>query len=110
MAETLGILAQSAPSATTESILYTVPSSTTATISSLVICNRSSTSTTFRVAVCPDGGATSNEDYIYYDCGIGGNDTFIATIGITLGDTDVIRVYAGTANLSFNLFGVEVTP
>jgi hypothetical protein len=109
MAETLKILAQSAPSATTETTLYTVPVSTTTTVSSLVVCNRSSTSTTFRVSVSVNGAATATTDYLYYDCAIGGNDTFVATIGITLGDTDIIRVYAGTANLSFNLFGVEVT-
>ncbi len=109
MADVLKVLAQAAPSATTESTLYTVPVSTTTTVSSLVVCNRSSTSTTFRVSISVNSAATANADYLYYDTPIGGNDTFIATIGITLGDQDIIRVYAGTANLSFNLFGVEIT-
>jgi hypothetical protein len=31
------------------------------------------------------------------------------TIGITLGATDVITVYASTADLSFNVFGSEIS-
>jgi hypothetical protein len=30
------------------------------------------------------------------------------TIGITLDATDVVTVFAGTANLAFNLFGSEI--
>ena len=30
------------------------------------------------------------------------------TIGLTLAATDVVTVYASSANLSFNLFGAEV--
>lgn len=106
MAQTLKLLGQSAPSATTETDLYTVPSATTTAISSLVICNRS-TATTFRVYVADNGGVTANKMYLYYDTPIAANDTFIATIGITLEATDVLRVYAGSANLSFNAFGAE---
>jgi hypothetical protein len=54
------------------------------------------------------GAATSNKDYLYYDLLIGGNDTFIATIGVTLATTDVVRVYASSANISFSLYGSEV--
>jgi hypothetical protein len=47
--------------------------------------------------------------YLYYDVTLAGNDTFIATIGITLATTDVVSVYATLATLSFNLFGQEST-
>lgn len=108
MAQTLKLIGQSAPSATTETDLYTVPGATTTVVSSLVICNRS-TATTFRVYVADAGAVTANKMYLYYDTPIGANDTFIATIGITLEATDVLRVYAGSANLSFNAFGAENT-
>lgn len=103
------VLGQSNPSATTLTDLYTVPASTQAVGSSIVVANRSSTATSFRVAVRPAGAAISNEQYIYYDIAIGGNDTFIATIGITLDETDVVSVYATDATLSFNLYGSEIT-
>ena len=107
MANTLKVLGQQNPSATTLTTLYTVPASTSTVASSIVVCNRSSTATSFRVAIRPAGAAIANEHYIYYDCPIGSNGTFIATIGITLATTDVVSVYATLATLSFNLFGQE---
>jgi hypothetical protein len=103
------VLGQSNPSATTLTTLYTVPGATEVICSSLVVCNRSATPTTFRVAIRPNGAAISSEQYLYYDVTIAGNDTFIATIGITLDAADVVSVYATAATLSFNLFGQEIT-
>jgi hypothetical protein len=102
MANAYKILGQSAPGATTETDLYTV-------CSSIVITNRGATQSTFRISLSKTGGATALKDYLYYDVTLAGNDTFIATIGITLATTDVVRVYAGNANLSFNLFGTEIS-
>lgn len=109
MADTLKVLAQSLPSATTLTDVYTVPGATSATISSVVICNQSSTATTFRLSVAVAGAADATKQYIYYDVDLAGNDTFIATIGITLAATDVVRGYSGNGSISFQLFGVEVT-
>lgn len=107
MPTTHKVLGQVAPNATTETTLYTAPSE--AVCSTVLVCNRSSTPTTFRISVDVGGGVTANKDYIYYDLTIGGNDTFAATFGMTLAATDVVRVYAGAATLSFTLFGMEIT-
>lgn len=109
MAVALKVLGQSNPSATTATTLYTVPAATTAVASTLTVCNRSATATSFRVAVRPAGAALSNEHYIYYDLDIAGNDTFAATLGLSLAATDVVTVYATLATLSFSLFGQEAT-
>ena len=109
MATTRKVLGQSNPSAATLTTLYTVPASTDAVCSSIVVCNRSATKTTFRVAVRPLGASISDEHYLFYDVEIRGNDTFVATIGITLEATDVVSVYATNATLSFNLFGQQNT-
>jgi hypothetical protein len=103
------ILGQVSPSATTETVLYTVPASTSAVCSSLSICNRGATQTTFRVSISAAGGATADKDFLYYDVTLAGNDTFIATIGVTLATTDRIRVYAGSGNLSFQVWGTEIS-
>jgi hypothetical protein len=108
MATTYKVLGQSAPSATTETDLYTVPALTSAIASSIIVCNRGATQATFRVSIAVGGGATGNKDYIYYDLLIAGNDTFIATIGVTLAATDKVKVYASSANFSFSLYGSEV--
>lgn len=102
------VLGQSAPAAATLTTLYTVAADKETVGSSLTICNRSSVSTECRVAVRPAGAGISDEHYIYYDLTIPGNETFIATIGWTLDETDVVSVYNTLATLSFNLFGDEV--
>ncbi len=103
------VLGQATPGGGVETDLYTVPGSTSAIVSSIVICNRGGTQTTFRVSISVGGGATANKDYLYYDVPLSGNDTFVATIGVTLTATDKLRVNPGNANLSFSLYGSEVT-
>lgn len=107
MTNVLKVLGQSNPSAATLTTLYTVPASTTCGISSIIVCNRSSVATEFRVAIQPAGAGISSEHYIYYDVTIAGNDTFIATIGVTLATTDIISVYGTLATLSFSVYGQE---
>lgn len=103
-------LGQSAPSATTNTNLYTVPAATSAVISTLVIANRAATSASFRIAIRPIGATIANQHYIAYDVPVGASDSTTLTLGITLAATDIITVYASTANLSFNVFGSEITP
>lgn len=107
MAVNLKVLGQVATDATTLTTLYTAPSNTQAVVSSITICNRGGASTTFRIAVRVAGEALASKQYLYYDQAISANETFIATIGLTLDETDVLSVYAGNANLSFQAFGQE---
>jgi hypothetical protein len=108
MPDTAKILGQQAPSATTETALYTVPASRSAIISSIFVCNRGAAAT-FRVSIDQAGGGTANKDYLYYDTALPANDTLLITAGITMAATDVLNVYASSANLSFSAFGVERT-
>lgn len=109
MTDTLKVLGQSAPGAASLTDLYTVPGATSAAVSSVTVCNRSATPTTFRLSVAPAGAADAVAQYLYYDVPIAGNDTFVATVGLTLAATDKVRCYATLATVSFSLFGVEVT-
>lgn len=109
MAENLKVLGQLAPSATTATTLYTAPSSTQAAISVITVCNRGAATATFRVAVRPDGASLANQHYLIYDATIPPKDTLEVLRGLTIGDTDVITVYASTADFSFSAFGSEVT-
>lgn len=109
MADTLKVLGQATPAAALTT-LYTVPAATSTTVSSVVICNRSAGSLPFRLSVAVAGAADATKQYLYFDEPVAANDTFIATIGITLATTDVVRCYGDAgSNLSFNLFGVQVT-
>jgi glucose-6-phosphate dehydrogenase assembly protein OpcA len=103
------VLGQSNPSATTSATLYTVPASKEAVVSSISICNLASSSATYRIAIRPAGATLANQHYLAYDVTVGAADTTIITVGITLATTDVITVYASTANLVFHAYGDEAS-
>ena len=109
MADTLKVLGQLAPSATTNTDLYTVPGNTQTTVSSIAACNRSGGALTFRVAVRPSGATIVNEHYIYYDKSVAANDTVFIIVGLTLSEDDVITVYASSVDMAFSIFGVETS-
>lgn len=108
MATTYKVLGQSAPSATTDTTLYTVPAATNAVVSTIVIANRASTAASYRIAIRPAGATLANQHYVAYDVSVGASDSTALTLGITLAATDVVTVYASTANLSFTAFGSEI--
>jgi len=108
MATTYKILGQSAPSATTETDLYTVPAATETIVSTLVVANRSSSDATFRVSIAPNGAATATSHYIAYDLACAGNGINAFTFGLTMDATDKVRVYASSGDLTFSLFGSEI--
>ena len=107
MATTYKVLGQSNPSATTETTLYTAGAA--AVVSTLVICNQASTAATYRIAVRPAAdGSTAAKHWIVYGATVGASDSTALTLGITLAEGDLIRVYASTATLSFSAFGSEI--
>lgn len=109
MAITYKVLGQSAPSATSDTTLYTVPSATEAVISTITACNRGTTSATVRIAVRPNGASIANQHYIVFDAPLVAKETKAFTLGVTMDAADVITVYASTADTSFNAFGSEIS-
>lgn len=108
MATALKTLGQQNPAAATLTTIYTVPGATKVVGSVLRVANRTGTPTAFRVAVSPAGASIANEHYHAYDVPIGANEVVDLT-GFALAATDVVRVYATLATLSFNLMGQEIT-
>ena len=109
MATTYKVLGQVAPSATTATTLYTVGSGKSTVVSTIAVCNRAATAATYRVAIRPAGATLSNEHYIAYDSTVAANDSTMITIGVTLAATDVITVYASSADQTFSAFGSEIS-
>ena len=101
-------MAQSNPSATTATTLYTVPSSTSAVISTITICNQAASAGSYRIAVRPAGATLAAQHYVAYDIAIAANDTTALTLGLTLATTDVVTIYASSATMSFSAFGSEI--
>ena len=110
MPETYKILGQVAANSNTTTNVYTVPANTQTVVSSIVIVNRNSgANCTYRVAAQRAGAALANQHYIAFDAPIAALDTVALSLGVTLGNTDVISVYSANANLSFSVFGTEIT-
>jgi glucose-6-phosphate dehydrogenase assembly protein OpcA len=103
------VLGQSAPSATTDTDLYTVPAATSAVVSTIVVANRATSDATYRIAIRPAGATLANQHYLAYDVTVGASDSTTLTLGITLAATDVVTIYGSTTNLSFSVFGSEIT-
>jgi len=102
------VLAQSAPSATTSTDIYTVGAGKQAVVSTITVANRGASASSYRISVRPAGATLANQHYLAYDIAIAANDTTVLTIGLTLEATDVVTVYALSANLSFGIYGTEI--
>jgi len=103
------VLGQSNPAATTATTLYTVPAATQSIVSTLTVTNQTATAGTYRIAVRVAGAALAANQYLAYDVSLPGNATDTLTLGVTLGATDVVTVYASAATFSFNAFGSELS-
>ena len=99
-----GILGQAAPSAATNTTVYTVPSAKLATFI-VSICNRGSTLANVRVAISATG-TPSNSEYIEYDTEVPANSVFERT-GLVAQATKNLVVYADSASLSVSVYGYE---
>ena len=108
MANYYKVLGQINPAATTLTTLYTVPAARQAVVSTISVANLSATAATFRIAIRIAGAAIANDDYLAYDATLSGNETKAFTLGIGLATTDVLSVYASTANVTFQAFGTEI--
>ena len=108
MATSYKVLGQVNPAATTATTVYTVAASTEAIVSSIVVANQAATAGTYRIAVRENGDTLAAKHYLAYDISLPANTTDTLTLGVTMNATDVITVYASSANFSFNIFGSEI--
>lgn len=108
MATTYKVLGQSSPSATTATTLYTVPAATQTIVSTVTVANRAATAGSYRIAIRVAGAALANSQYIAYDVSLPANASDTLTLGLTLGATDIITVYASSADFTFSAFGSEI--
>ncbi len=109
MADSTKVLGQVDTAATTTTVLYTVPDLTQTTCSSLVMCNRTAGAITVRVSIHVNDAGADDKQFLFYDKSIPATDTVSAILGLTLGQNDVVKVYASATGMSFNLFGVETS-
>jgi hypothetical protein len=102
------VLGQVTPSANTLTTAYTVPSSTSAVVSTIVVTNLGPSATTYRIAVRPNDEAVANKHYIAYDITVPALDSLALTLGVTLDAADIISVMSFSGLVAFNIFGSEI--
>lgn len=107
MANAYKVLGQTGDASTAVNIYTT--SGVESIVSTVVVCNRSAASKTFDISVRPAGATEANQHYIAKGTSIAANDSITLTLGITLADTDVITVTASTSDVSFSVFGTEIS-
>lgn len=109
MATTYKVLAQSYPSASTNTDIYTVPAATQAIVSSIIVANQNtSNAITYRIAIRKSGATLANQHYISYEVPVAAANSTALTLGLTMAATDVITVYSSSGTVSFSVFGSEI--
>lgn len=122
MPQTYRNIAQIVPTASTSTDLYTVPANTSVIVSTLVVCNQTTSNATFRVALrsgtAAAGAGTSalgttltpsTSSYVFYDTTVYANSTISVTLGITAIAGEVFTVYSSGSPVSFQLYGSIIT-
>lgn len=100
MATTSKILFRGAATTNTSTTLYTVPASTTAVVTNIIITNTSSTAGTFTIGL---GGVS-----LASAVAIAGNDSTSIDLKQVINATQTITGGASATSINFHISGVEI--
>jgi hypothetical protein len=100
MAVTSKALARTA-AATSSTTLYTVPSSTTAVVTNIAVCNNTSTAGTFTILL--------DDIELHKDTAIAANSTVYIDLKQVLATTKTIKGLASATTIDFHISGVEIS-
>lgn len=99
---------QGTSSVSTYASLYSTTASTTAVVS-MIICNTATTDATYRIAIMTTEGTPAAANWVAYDSIVAANDTVSLNIGMTLGNSQYIRVSSSANTVSFTAFISEIS-
>jgi hypothetical protein len=100
---------QGTASTGTYATLYTTPAVTQAVISTIVICNTSGSTATYRIGLDATAGTPGASEWLVYDSVVAGNDSVCLTIGVCLDAEKFIRVSSSADTVTFSAFVSEIT-
>jgi D-serine deaminase-like pyridoxal phosphate-dependent protein len=103
------ILGQIAPTAAGTSVLYTVPTGSTAVLSTIAVTNRQASVGTYSIWVGRAGAAVAASNQFAASVVIAPNDTVGLTLGVSMSASDVVRVQPSSACITFHAFGAEIS-
>jgi hypothetical protein len=105
MATATKVLARTAASLTTTTVLYTVPASTTTVVSNIAVVNTAATAGTFTMAMGPSAGQIA----LHTTTAIAANSTVYIDLKQVLVATNTITGGASAITINFHISGVEVS-
>ena len=105
MATVTKVLARTAASLTTTTVLYTVPASTTTVVSSIAVVNTAASAGTFTMAMGPSAGQVA----LHTTTAIAANSTVYIDLKQVLVATNTITGGASAITINFHISGVEVS-
>ena len=110
MATNYKILGQHNSAANTEATVYTVPAEKETVVSTITIANQTSqTNVSYSISVAPNGEAANDKHFIVRGSVVPAADAIALSLGLTLDSSDVVRCNASRDNVSFNIFGSEIS-
>ena len=81
---------------------------TSTVVSSIVICNTSSSAATYRIAINTASATFAAGRYIVFEASIAGNDTVALTLGVVLDPTNrFLNVSSSSTAVNFSVYGAE---
>jgi hypothetical protein len=93
----------------TYATLYNTSASTTAVISTIAITNTSASSATYRIGIMGSAGTPAAANWLVYDGAVAGKDTIVLTLGITLKNSQFIRVSSSANTVTFSAYISELS-
>jgi len=104
MANTAKALFRGAATTTLTTNLYTVPSATTAVITSIVVANTAASAGTFTLSIGPAGSEVALFDAV----AIAADTTTVIDLKQVLAATEVIDGGASATTINFHISGMEI--
>lgn len=111
MAFTTKQLGQLRPANTTAASIYSPAANTVTQIKTIIVCNTTSSSASYRIFLDDDGTTYDESTALYWDISLPGNTTESIEVNLAMDDsTGNLAVRTSSANaLTFTAFGAETT-
>lgn len=112
MAQNFKILGQINPTANTQTNVYVVPAATQAVVSTVTVCNYSTSNAFYSLSAMPPGSYSSpaaNPSYYILGGFIPAVETIVLTIGLTGNAGTVFAANTSHSNVIINMFGSEIS-
>lgn len=112
MSNTYKVLGQINPIANTQSNVYVVPAATQVAVNSITISNQLSSNASYSLIVMPSNLYASQapaNTYLIRGGVIPGADAATLTLSLGLPAGAIIAANTNSSNISFSVFGVEIT-